>query len=193
MVEACLERMLDDDDDPQIQRVATRFAAVAAAGHLAEQAGILQISPEQIDDAAILCFGAWIEARGGGQSEEWRNAARHLQHFFEAHGPTRFERLEHGKTANDDAERSDGFAIRDRCGYRVEQEDGAWLYYVLPSAWERDVCGPHSPDLMVKIAKNCGALICGEGGRTKKNVRLPDYPNTTRVYAIRPDLLAGDD
>lgn len=51
----------------------------------------------------------------------------------------------------------------------------------------------HSPDLMVKIAKNCGALICGEGGRTKKNVRLPDYPNTTRVYAIRPDLLAGDD
>ncbi|WP_417248591.1 DUF927 domain-containing protein [Celeribacter sp.] len=191
-IEACLERMLDDDDDPQIQRVARRFAAVAAAGHLAEQAGILQISPEQIDDAVSGCFGAWIVARGGGQSEEWRSAARHLQYFFEAHGPTRFERLENGKAADDDAERSDGFAIRDRCGYRVEQEDGAWLYYVLPSAWERDVCGPHSPDLMVKIAKDRGALICGEGGRSKKNVRLPDYPNTTRVYAIRPDLLAGD-
>ncbi|WP_417811824.1 DUF927 domain-containing protein [Thalassospira alkalitolerans] len=191
-IDAFMAQMLDDDDDPQIQRVARRFAAVAAAGHLAEQACILKISPKQIDDAVAACFGAWKAARGGGQSEEWRSAARHLQHFFEAHGPTRFERLENGKAADDDAERSDGFAVRDRCGYRIEQEDGAWIYYVLPSAWERDVCGPHAPDLMIKIAKERGALICGEGGRSKKNMRLPDYPKTTRVFAIRPDFLADD-
>ncbi|WP_417270776.1 DUF927 domain-containing protein [Celeribacter sp.] len=192
-IDAFMVHMLDDGDDPQIQRVARRFAAVAAAGHLAAKAGLLKIAPEQIDDAITACFGDWIKARGGGQSEEWRSAAKHLQHFFEAHGATRFERLEAGKAPDEDAQRSDGFAVRDRCGYRVEHEDGAWVYYVLPGAWESDVCGPHAPDLMVKIAKNRGALICGEGGRSKRNVRLPDYPNTTRVYAIRPDLLAADD
>ncbi|WP_417260362.1 hypothetical protein [Celeribacter sp.] len=45
---------------------------------------------------------------------------------------------------------------------------------------------------MIKIAKARGALICGEGGRSKKNVCLPDYPNATRVFAIRPDFLADD-
>lgn len=191
-VDACMERLIAPGDDPQIQRAARRFAAGAAAGLLAEQAGILMISPEQIDEAVAACFFAWKEARGGGQSEEWRSAARHLQHFFEAHGATRFERLTKGKAEEGETQRSNDFAVRDRCGYRMAQEDGAWLYYVLPSSWERDVCGPHSPDLMVNIAKKRGALICGEGGRSKRNVRLPDYPNTTRVYAIRPDLLAGD-
>jgi uncharacterized protein (DUF927 family) len=102
---------------------------------------------------------------------------------------TRFERLVRRKTEEDDAARSFDHAIRDRCGYRIEQEDETWLYYVFPSAWESDISGPHSPDLMVKIARESGALACRDEGRNKKRVRLPDYPNGTRVYAIRPDLL----
>jgi uncharacterized protein (DUF927 family) len=141
-------------DDPQVQRVARRFALVGSAGFLAVKHDILLISPEQIVTAVTSCFKAWKEARGGGYSEEWRGAARIM-----------------------------------RSGTVVEQEDGTLLYYVFPSAWESDICGPHSPDLMVKIARESGALAYRDEGRNKKKVRLPDYPTGTRVYVIRPDLL----
>ena len=108
-------------DDPQVQRVARRFALVGSAGLLAVKHDILLISSEQIVTAVTSCFKAWKEARGGGYSEEWRGAARHLRYFFEAHGVTRFERLVRGKAEEDDAERSEDHAIRDRCGYRIKQ------------------------------------------------------------------------
>jgi uncharacterized protein (DUF927 family) len=184
-----ISRLIAPEDDPQVQRVARRFAVLGSAGLLAAKHNILLISPEQIVTAVTSCFKAWKDARGGGYSEEWRGAARHLRYFFEAHGATRFERLVRGKAEEDDAARSEDHAIRDRCGYRIEQEDGTLLYYVFPSAWESDLCGPHSPDLMVKIARESGALAYRDEGRNKKKVRLPDYPTGTRVYAIRPDLL----
>lgn len=181
-------QFLEPDDDPQVERVAKRFGVVAAAGCIAADRGILPMSPDQVTQAIVTVFRSWKEDRGGGESEERRNALRHLKHFFEAHGSSRFEELVRAKDPNDPERRSDR-SVRDRCGYRVEQEDGAWLYYVLPVAWEREVCGPHAPDLVAKIALESGALEPGEGRHRQKNVRLPDYPGTTRVYAVRPDML----
>lgn len=182
------ECLLERDDDPQVERVLDRFGAAAAAGYIAADRGILPMSQEQITQAISTVFHAWKEHRGGGESEERRNALRHLKYFFEAHGASRFEEVVRDKNTDDSARGNDR-NLRDRCGYRVEQEDGAWLYYVLPGAWEQEVCGPHAPDLVAKIALDSGALLTGEGRHRQKKIRLPDYPKGTRVYAIRPDLL----
>lgn len=180
--------LLEPDDDPQIERVLTRFGVAAAAGCIAADRGILPMSQAQVTNAITTIFRAWKEHRGGGESEERRHAMRHLKHFFEAHGASRFEEVVQDKNTDDSARGIDRI-IRDRCGYRVEQEDGAWLYYVLPGAWEQEICAPHAPDLVAKIALESGALLTGEGRHRQKKVRLPDYPQGTRVYAIRPDLL----
>lgn len=182
------EYLLEPDDDPQIERVLARFGVAAAAGCIAADRGILPMSQGQVTNAITTIFRAWKEHRGGGESEERRNALRHLKHFFEAHGASRFEEVVQDKSTDDSARGNDRI-IRDRCGYRVEQDDGAWLYYVLPGAWEQEICGPHAPDLVAKIALESGALLTGEGRHRQKKVRLPDYPQGTRVYAIRPDLL----
>lgn len=182
------EYLLEPDDDPQIERALGRFGVAAAAGCIAADRGILPMSQEQITQAICTVFRAWKEHRGGGESEERRNALRHLKYFFEAHGASRFEEVVRDKNTDDSARGNDR-SIRDRCGYRVEQEDGAWLYYVLPGAWEQEVCGTHAPDLVAKIALDSGALLTGEGRHRQKKVRLPDYPGGARVYAIRPDLL----
>jgi uncharacterized protein (DUF927 family) len=183
--------LIQDDDDPQVQRVAKRFAIIAAAGHLAVAGGILDWNPDNVDLAVSSCFTAWRSQRGGGESEERRNALKHLRWFFEVHGPSRFERLILDTADDDqpDVSRSDDFAVRDRCGYRLTQADGGQLYYVLSHAWEREVCGDHNPDLLLKIAGDLGALVLGEGGRKKKKIRLPDFPNGVRLVAIRPHLL----
>lgn len=182
------EYLLEPDDDPQVERVLDRFGVAAAAGCIAADRGILPMSQKQITSAITTVFHAWKEHRGGGESEERRNALRHLKYFFEAHGASRFEEVVQDNTTDNTARGNDR-SIRDRCGYRVEQEDGAWLYYVLPGAWEQEICGPHAPDLVAKIALESGALQTGEGRHRQKKVRLPDYPQGTRVYAIRPDLL----
>lgn len=187
-ISSLLDHLLEADDDPQVQRVAKSFGTVAAAGHIAADRGILPMSKDQITNAISTVFTAWKTHRGGGESEERRNARRHLKYFFEANGAARFERLVRGNVPDDEV-RGEDRNVRDRCGYRVEQEDGAWLYYVLPEAWDREVCGHHAPDLVARIALESTALLPGEGRHRQKNVRLPDYPGTTRVYAIRPDLL----
>lgn len=182
------ENLLEPGDDPQVERVLARFGVVMAAGCIAAERGILPISQEQITQAITTVFHAWKEHRGGGESEERRSALRHLKYFFEAHGTSRFEEVVRDKNTDESA-RGNGYGVRERCGYRVKQEDGAWLYYVLPGAWEQEVCGTHAPDLVAKIALESGALLTGEGRHRQKKVRLPDYPQGTRVYAIRPDFL----
>lgn len=175
-------------DDPQVRRVAERFALAGAAGILAAEFGILPMQSSSILKATTACFEGWKSHRGGGKSEDELNALRDLKYFFEAHGAARFERIIR-KDPNKVGQKSEDFVVRDRCGYRVQQPDGAWLYYVLPEAWNREVCGDHAPSLMVKIAKASGALLPGDGRHLQKKVQLPDYPSQTRVYALQPDLL----
>lgn len=190
-----LSTLIDDmagpDDDPQVRRVAAQFGLVAAAGDLAISAGILPWEPDAASLAAVTCFKAWKENRGGGNSQEERDALANLKSFFEAHGRARFERIRTNADPNPEAVavRIDEAAIRDRCGYRVEAERAGTVFYVLPEAFRREICAGHNPDLVIRIARTHGALIPGENGRPQKKVRLPDYPQGTRVYALRPDLL----
>lgn len=191
IVQAFVETVYEDEDDAQVERVATTFGLIKAAGHLAVEAGILPWSPHSVDQAVTTCFHAWRDHRGGGESEERRSARKHLAGFFEAHGASRFEELSFDP--NEDEEnalaRRDEFPVRDRCGYKVKEDDGSYLYYVLPNAWEREVCDDHDHKLMETIAAEAGALWLGEHGRKRRQKRLPDYSKPIRVVAIRPHLL----
>lgn len=191
LIETFVAEHVAHDDDPQIRRVATRFGLVAAAGQLAVSAGILPWHEASPQKAAASCFAAWKSYRGGGTSQEERDALAQIKAFFEASGRSRFERLRKSENTDPDAcaERTSDFPIRDQCGYRIETEADGTLYYVTPEAFRREICGDHSPDLVIKIARQHGALVTGEGGRPQKKVRLPGYSNSTRVYALRPDLL----
>lgn len=190
-IQEFISRMYEDGDDAQVERVATTFGLIAAAGHLAVVAGVLPWAAESVDYGVETCFKAWRDHRGGGESEERRSARKQLAGFFEAHGASRFEVL--SRDPNEDEEnalcRKDDFPVRDRCGYRVKEDDGSYLYFVLPNAWEAEVCDSHDHKLVETIAAEAGALWLGENGRKRRNVRLPDYSGTVRVVAIRPHLL----
>lgn len=185
------ERLISAGDDPQVERVADRFALVGAAGLLAIEAGVLPIKRESVIQAVTRCFEDWKAQRGGNQSAELLAAKRHLKLFFDVHGPSRFEslKMETSETDEIETQRSADYAVRDRCGYSAQTDDGAKVYIVLPEAWRSAVCGTHCPKLMAKIAREAGALTLGEGGRMQKKIRLPDYPNGTRAYILRPDKL----
>ena len=183
-----VDEVVTETDDPQVHRVAMRFAIAAAAGTLATEWKILPWKEKSATIAARTCFHAWKHARGGGKSEDARRALADLKGFFEAHGRSRFESISTSQAPDDVPVSESPNGVYNRCGYREHDEDGP-IYYVLPQMWRTELCGGHDPDLMVKVAREAGALICGEDGRPQKKKRLPDYPNGTRVYVIRPSKL----
>jgi len=189
-----VDQLIGDGYDPQVRRVAQRFGVIGAAGVIAMKAGILPWDKQSIINAVETCFKAWIDARGGGESEERRSAKRDLKAFFEANGASRFgpfsEKIDPKREAEDTKMFSSRHTfVKDRCGFSLEGDDGTIVYYVFSEAWRTDVCANHDPDLMAKIADEQGALEYTEPGRFQLKKRLPGYPNGKRVYAIRPDLL----
>ena len=181
-----LQTVAEPDDDPQVRRVAKRFALVAAAGTLATRADVLPWQKKSALIAALACYIAWKEARGTNRSEEEREALRVLRAFFELHGASRFEPVRPEAAGPEDPVmvQENDRAVRDRCGYRTTDHDGNAVYYVFPEAFRSQVCGGHSPEVVLGVARACEALLLGEDGRLQKKVRLPEYPGGKRVYAF---------
>lgn len=79
--------------------------------------------------------------------------------------------------------------VRGRCGYRTVNAQGVPIYYILPEAFRSQICGTHSPDVLLGVARARGGLLGAGGARMQKKVRLPEYPGGKRVYALRLDKL----
>ena len=197
MIEAFIAQITTPEDDPQVQRVARQFAVIAAAGTLACRWEVLPWDREESAlEAAATCFEAWKAGRDTTKSAEELDAIRTLKLFFELHGASRFENLEQLEPsgppgeADDPLCRSSSLIVHNRCGYRLEnREDGGITYFVTDEAWKTQVCADRDARFVAHVAKKCGALIPGEGGRLTKNKRLPGRSGTSRVYWLQPDKL----
>lgn len=187
LIESFVAEATKPSDDPQVIRVARRFGNVAAAGTLAARWNIVPWDETTAMHAALTCFRAWATARGTTTSQEEINTLQQVLSFFEAHGMSRFEKISHVDDDNG-ATRDQDTIVRDRCGFRAEV-DGATIYYVLPAMWRDEICADLDPGYVAKLLRERGVLHSGEGTHIQKKVRLPDYPNGTRVYVVQPDLL----
>lgn len=192
--ERFIKTVTEPEDDPQVKRIAGRFGVVAAAGSLATQFGVLPWQENAAFDAAVTCYTAWKNVRGTTQSEEERDALRALRRFFELYGRSRFEAITPPHNANKTEEtwHEDERPVRDRCGYRTTNEKKETVIYVTPEAFRSEVCDGHNANIMLRVARDYGALILGDGKHLQKNVRLPGHSGTTRVYAFMPHMLNSE-
>lgn len=120
------------DADGQVRRAADTFALVGHAGELAIALGVL---PWQVGDAlgaAVTCFEAWLEIRGGVGSHEVPEAIERIRSFIERHGSSRFE------TFPANGASSHARPISDRAGYRrAVGTEVEWLFF--PRVWKDEV------------------------------------------------------
>jgi putative DNA primase/helicase len=77
--------------DGQVQRVARRFAVVAAAGEIATDIGVLPWKKGDVTAAARKCYDAWLHRRGTTGPSELEQGIAQIRRFFEQHGASRFE------------------------------------------------------------------------------------------------------
>ncbi|SEQ62229.1 putative DNA primase/helicase [Solimonas aquatica] len=177
-----LEQRIPKGADGQVQRVADRFALVAAAGELATRLRITGWDEGEAEAACVRCLEAWIDARGGGGNLEPMRMLSQVRRFLELHGTSRFPSLA-------DADKENWVTVN-RAGFREYGADETAAYYVLPGVFEDEICEGFDHRVVAKLLRQCSALRVDEGAdekRLKVQKRLPGM-GKVRCYHILPAI-----
>jgi len=188
-IEAFEGRAVPDAASGQVQRVARRFALVAAAGELATAAGLTGWSAGEAQAATLRMFNAWLEARPAGTgTSETVAMLRQVRGWFEAHGEARF-------TDWDRAEDNHRPQTMNRAGWRksIETERGMaeveaieWL--VLPEVFRTEIAKGWSDRTLLRLLADRDHLKRQKGNEYTSRVRVPGL-GMTSVIRIRSTLL----
>lgn len=179
-----LDRYVPPGADGQVQRVAQRFALVAAGGELAVAAEVVPWRPGEATAAAARCFAAWLEARGGVEAAEVHGGIEQVRAFLQAHGMARFI------PAWEESEPSH-FPPRDVAGFRKREGDG-WDFYVSPSAWE-EICVGFDRRALAAVLTERGLLVVPPRDRHRSRSILVPGHGRRRLYHLRAAILEADD
>ncbi|MGI2000120.1 DUF927 domain-containing protein [Shewanella frigidimarina] len=162
-----------DGADPQVLRVAQRFATVAAAGELASEMGITGWGTGQADWASTVCFEAWLEERGGSESHEESQALDTVKGRLLEHGSARF--------VHHDGRPHSG----DTWGHNTSE--GIFVY---TKAFSEHLCAGLDPKYVANLLNEQGYLSTN-GARLTKTKRLDG--KAVRCYHILPTLFSEAD
>jgi uncharacterized protein (DUF927 family) len=173
--------------DGQVQRVAARFALVAAAGEIAADLKIVPWEAGEASKAAKTCFDAWLEARGGVEPAEVRDGINAVKAFLSAHGTSRF------LAAWED--NADAARIPHLVGFRKKTIDGSVEYFITAEAWWSEVAAGFDPKSLAKTLADRGLLVVPERELGKHNTVSKAIPGVgkRRVYHIAAAILDGED
>lgn len=172
--------------DGQVTRAARRFALLALAGEMAGEAGIGGWAVGDATAMMLRCFDAWITERGGLGSGEEAQALRQVQHFFEQHGQSSFQRIESSPLMGDESA-SEYRTISQRAGYYRQATDE---FYVLAEPFRNRVCAGLNSKLVARVLRGHELLL--GGSETATTVRLPGLPNSIRAYRISGRIVGFD-
>lgn len=152
-------------------RAAATFAAVAMAGELGIEYGLLPWQQGEALDAAVLAFDAWRHRRGRGQTETCQ-ILQAIEDFIDRHGDSRFSDKLAGESP----------LIRDRAGWWRDEEHGRIHY--LTAAGLREATTGFDFTRALDALEGAGWLV--ERGRDKRATQIKVAGRKRAVYAIRP-------
>jgi putative DNA primase/helicase len=177
------ERYVPEGADGQVERVAQRFALIAAGGEIAARAGILPWERGVAVAAAGKIFEAWIKERGGSAPAEERQAIEAVRAFLLANGQARFL----APWGADEDKRT----VHDLAGFRQQPKAGeGWDYYINSAAW-KEICAGLDPRRTARVLAERG-FIDHDEGRYSKTVRVPGH-GVQRLYHVVSSLLEEDE
>jgi len=178
--------------DGQVQRVARRFALVAAAGELAAAFGILTWHCGEATEGVAVCFNAWLHERGGVGAAEVKEVISRVRHYIQLHGMSRFAPIGRGNSGIgvEGADR----VIHNRAGYRRMENSGGerWEYLLLPEVFKKEVCAGLDYRFVIKVLVQSGYLIPDKSGKPQSTHRVPEG-GTVRLLRISGRIMEGED
>jgi putative DNA primase/helicase len=174
------EQAIPANAQPELRRIAERFAFVAAAGELAIEWGIVPWPAGDAMSSARYAFKLLLQRRGTLGSADKHAALEHLRDYVRKYSDSRFKHHECGTVA-DEQQR-----ILQLDGYLNDTGEGIEIQFA--NQIPRDVLGPYSRDLMMAALQGIHALVTD--GRNRKVKRdLPGFPKGMRHVVILWDRL----
>ena len=199
------EKYVRSGIDGQVERVADRFALVAAAGEMAIWLGVLPWEEGEAMAEIGRVYEDWIDGRGGDGSREDINLIKALREFLMRHGLRRFDSLRRIETASGGGQEgtADDFVsnVTDRGGFREQvsanNNETVFYDYVIPAAtWDSFVRDDLKATSMTgidaaKAIREAGFLKVGSRGMTVKRT-LPTVGKQVRCYTILHTIMKDD-
>jgi putative DNA primase/helicase len=171
--------MLPVDASGQVSRAANKFALVGVAGELATRFRLTGWQIGESEEAAKVCFNAWVDSRGGAGNQEVNAIISQVRSFFQLHGESRFTPIS----------RTDERITYNRAGFSEEIQCAgggmATIYYCLSEAYTSEICKGFDPRQVKKVLIEAGWLQAAGDGKSARQKQLPGMGNT-RCYFITP-------
>lgn len=177
----------------QASRAADAFGLVAAAGEMATRFGVTGWPQGMATKAALACFRAWIDYRGGEGDKESRDILEAVRLHFSMYGESHYSRMNEGDPVTDEhAPRT-----MQRFGFRRTMEGGDNMtgrttettFFVLPDPFRKEICKGHNHKHVAELLEAKGALVRGDKEHFTKKVTLPGM-GKKRVPCYVIDLAA---
>jgi uncharacterized protein (DUF927 family) len=159
--------------DPQVHRVAGRFALVAVAGELAQMMGIVPWPEGEAAKAARVCFQAWLDRRGFAGASEGHRAVEGVLDFLGRNGQGRFD-----EWGEKEAHVNNRVGTRRKAAAPVD----GWDYFFTAGGW-REACAGLNPTDVARACMNAGILKLGAKGETSPTVHIPGH-GKPRCYVV---------
>jgi putative DNA primase/helicase len=171
----------------QVDRVAKRFALVAAALELAGEFGLTGWDQGEGTRAVCACFHDWLHQRGGAGDFEEAAILSQVRAFFEANGESRFSDWDSTERAANGIEPERRIVVN-RVGFRRKSRSDGYTYFVLPEAFKREICAGLNPDRAVSVLRERGWIEPDASGKNSQSQRLPGLGKKTRCYVFTPKM-----
>ena len=163
----------------QSQRVAKRFALIAASGCYAALHNLLPWEPEESASAVRECFMSWLQAQPPEQDFETEQALERVRGFLETHAYSHFPFL---TTLQQDPQ------FNGRClGYRTHNAAGLVEWVVFSSTFKQEICAGLCAKRVLKVLRAKG-LFASPKHTSAKSVRCPGM-GVVRAYHFAHTLL----
>jgi putative DNA primase/helicase len=171
--------------DGQAHRVAARFALVGVAGELARVILDLPWAEGEAEQAALACFTAWRETRGGEGPGELVSAIEVLRAATQSHGESRFRNLDPLASTDPSIPVQPG-VIHNRLGYRFMHE-GELVWGFTATGWKETVGGVGQPSIVAKLLAENGVLVTGADPAYRLPKRIDGRPQN--LFAVKASAL----
>lgn len=177
----------------QARRVAARFALVGAAGELATKFGVTAWEAGEAMQAAVVCFRAWLNRRGGQGNQEERAMLQQVREFLRRKGESAF--TDWDRPANDTDKHAPGKP--DRAGYRracLDSEgNDTQEFFIFNEAWRGVICKGFDPGAIGRLMIAKGYCKKGsEAGREWLVKEALPTEGRARVVHVLPSLFDDD-
>ncbi len=191
-IDLWLKKYLPANSDPQVERVAKRFAEVAAVGEIAIDAQILPFEELSVSTACGVLFHRWLEQRGSNRhSHEFQGIIERLRKLTQEGINSRF--------LNSDGS-DDSKNIKDVAGYKkidykeVRDSEGEetiqaviefWIY---PKVSKREILENRNEKVFYKQLIEAGYIIPDKQGKSSQ-IKRPAGKAPARFIVVPTDKI----